>query len=204
METVKLAVEARPDSGKGVARRLRAEGRVPGVVYGGGDSHPVSFELSAVRVALAHGTHVLLELHYPKEGRGLKHLTVIKELQRHPTSGALLHVDLQEVRRGEEIEAPVAIELVGVPAGVHAGGLLEQTLHQAILRGQPTGLPASIEVDVSALEIGDHILLSDIVLPKGCAIVGDPDQMLVTILAPRVSAEVTEAPETVEIEEPTE
>jgi large subunit ribosomal protein L25 len=201
METIKLAIETRVDPGKGPAKRLRERGRVPGVVYGRGESLPVSFDTAALRQVLAHGRNIVLELEYPADVRGVKHLTVIKEMQRHPVSGALLHVDLQEVQTGQEIDASVSVEITGMAPGVEAGGMLDQVLREVVCHGQPTNMPAAIEVDVSALEMGHHILLSDLVVPEGCTIVGDPDQLVVTVLSPRVVQEEVVAEEEV-VEEP--
>ena len=206
METVKLAVETRDQSGSGPARRLRAKGRVPGVVYGAGEAFPISFDAVALRQVLAHGTHVVLELHYPADPEGRKHLAVIKEMQRKPVGSALLHVDLHEIQLGEEIDAPVTIEVVGVAPGAEAGGVLDQQLREITLHGQPGAMPATMQVDVSDLQMGDHILLGALTPPEGCTIVGDPDQVIVTVLAPRVLAEEPEAaaPEVASTETPAE
>jgi large subunit ribosomal protein L25 len=193
METVKMAVESRTVPGKEATRRLRESGRVPGVVYGRGESFPVAFDAAALRHALAHGSHVVLQLHYPGEARNRQHLAVIKELQRHPVSGALLHVDLQEVQRGEEIDAEVTVTLTGNAPGVKSGGLLDQLMREVICHGEPGRMPASLEVDVGSLQIGQHVLLRDLAVPEGCTLQGDPDQVVVTVLAPRVSEEVTPA-----------
>jgi large subunit ribosomal protein L25 len=194
METVKLAVETREVPTKRATKDLRARGRVPGVVYGRGASIPVSFDAVEMRQALTHGRHVVIELHYPEEARGTIHLAVFKEMQRHPVGGALVHVDLQEVKTGEEIDSSVSLEITGVSPGVEAGGLLDQVIHEVVCHGEPANLPSSIMVDVSGLQVGHHILLGHLAVPKGCVIMGDPDQVLVTVLAPRTAGttEVTE------------
>ena len=102
-------------------------------------------------------------------------------------------MDLHEIQLGEEIEAPVTIEVVGVAPGAEAGGVLDQQLRQITLHGQPAAMPMAMQVDVSALQMGDHILLGALTPPEGCTIVGDPDQVIVTVLAPRVVAEEPEA-----------
>ena len=204
METVKLAVETRDHSGKGPAKRLRARGRVPGVVYGKGESFPISFDAAALRHVLVHGTHVVLELHYPAEPERRKHLAVIKEMQRQPVGSALLHVDLDEIQLGAEIDAPVTIEVVGVAPGAEAGGVLDQQLREITLHGQPAAMPMAMQVDVSALQMGGHILLGALTPPAGCTIVGDPDQVVVTVLQPRVVQETEVAPEETIAETPAE
>ncbi len=199
MDTIKLAVRERETSGNGPARRLRAEGRVPGVTYGkGAPGTSISIALEDLKTALAHGHNVVLELEYEsasKSAKGAKgaakgkrpaHYAVVKELQFHPTRRHLLHVDLHEVDLAVEIEAPVAIELVGNPAGVVEGGVLDWEHREVTVRALPADIPAVLQLDVSALQIGHHAAVSALSAPTGVTIVDDPETIVAAVLAPRV------------------
>lgn len=203
METVRLEAHPRETSGKGPARRMRAAGEVPAVVYGHGqETRSVSIGTQALRDALHGGNNVVLELHYPKD-RGRKHHAVIKEIQRHPTRHQIIHIDLQEVSLKEDIEAPVPVEIVGTPKGAVDGGILDHQRHEVHVRALPTKVPSGLSLDVSALGVGDYARVADLIAPDGVTILEDAETVLVAILAPRVIAvaageeeggEVSEAP----------
>ena len=155
METIKLTVHEREETGNGPARRLRAQGLIPGVSYGKGtDATAISIDLEDLKAALAHGHNVVLELDFGKGAKGAKGATkskvatryaVVKEIQFHPTKRSVLHVDLHEVDLAVEIEATVAIELVGTPAGVADGGVLEWEHREVVVRALPADVPAVLE-----------------------------------------------------------
>ncbi len=206
MDTVKLQVKEREQTGDGPARRLRAEGRLPGVVYGKGtQSKPISVDLEELRSAIhQHGHNVVLELDLAdaaKPAKGAKkkaasHYAVVKELQFHPTKRYLLHVDLHEVDLAVEIEAPVAIELVGTPAGVADGGVMDWEHREVTVRALPSAMPEVIELDVTGLHIGQHITVEALKAPAGTKILDDPEVIVITLVPPRVEqAPVTEAAE---------
>lgn len=201
METIKLAVHEREETGNGPARRLRAQGRVPAITYAKGMvATPISVGLDDLRAALSHGHNVVLELDFESvakpakgakgTGRGKRtaRYAVVKELQFHPTKRHLLHVDLHEVNLAEEIEASVAIELLGSPAGVVEGGVLGWEHREVVVRALPADLPPVLQLDVSGLEIGHHLAVAALVAPEGVTIVDDPEIIIAAVLPPRVEA----------------
>jgi large subunit ribosomal protein L25 len=205
MDTVKLQVKERELTGDGPARRLRAEGRLPGVLYGKG-TEPKPISLVAEELAAAmhhHGHNVILELEIDEPAKAAKgkkkatsHYAVVKELQRHPTKRNLLHVDLHEVDLAEEIEALVAIELVGTPAGLADGGVVDWEHREVNVRALPSAMPETIELDVSGLHINHHLSVAALNAPAGAKILDDPGMIVVTLVPPRVEqAAATEAAE---------
>jgi large subunit ribosomal protein L25 len=188
-----LKAQPRTDFGSRESRRLRRSGLVPGVVYGGGsDARPFQVDGREVRNVLVHGG-ALIDLDI--EGAGSVPV-VIKEEQRDPVRGDLIHLDLQEVRLDEEIEADVTIELLGVEdaPGVKEGGVLEHVTHQVTISALPTAIPESIPVDVSGMVIGDTLQLSAVVAPEGVEFFLGEDQdadeiTIATLNPPRVEEE---------------
>lgn len=193
--TTKLNVTTRAADGSRSARRLRRSGRVPGVVYGGGDE-PVSIDADVreLRLALA-GAGAVLDLSI--DG-GRPAPVVLKEAQRDPVRGETVHVDLLRVRLDEEIHAVVPVELTGVDdaPGVKQGGILEQITRELNVQALPTALPESIAHDVGEMQIGDTIALAAIASPEGVTLLDDPETVLATLSAPRLQAEVAEEIET--------
>ena len=204
MDTFKLSVQAREETGNGPARRLRAQGLIPGVSYGKGKvTTPVSIRLEDLRAAMAHGHNVVLELDFGKGAKGAKgkgksaRYAVVKQLQFHPTRRQLLHVDLHEVDLAVEIEAPVPIEAVGAALGLKDGGIMEWERREVVVRALPADVPPMLELDVTDLEIGHHLLVEALSAPEGVTIVDDPEAILVAMVPPRVE----QAPAEEEIEE---
>lgn len=197
-ESTVLAVIHRDPDGSRAARRLRREGKVPGVVYGGGDG-PVSFEVEfrALRQALAHAGAVLdLSI----DGASATPV-VVKELARHPVSGATMHVDLLRVRLDEAIQATVILELVGTDdaPGVKEGGVLEHVVREVTVESLPGNIPDALQLDVSEMQIGDTLILESITPPANVTLIGDPETVLATVTPPRLQTESE-----IEIEEETE
>jgi large subunit ribosomal protein L25 len=195
MDTVKLSIQEREQTGDGPARRLRAKGRVPGVLYGKGtESRPISLDLEEFRTAMrGHGHNVVLELELGEAAKAAKgkkkavpHYAVVKELQMHPTRRSLLHVDLHEVDLAVEIESPVAIEFVGTPAGLEEGGVVDWVLREVTVRALPSSMPEAIELDISSLQIGHHLSVESLKAPDGTKILDDPEIIVVTLVPPRV------------------
>jgi large subunit ribosomal protein L25 len=188
-----LKAQPRSDFGSRESRRLRRSGLVPGVVYGGGsEARPFQVDQREVRNVLVHGG-ALIDLDI--DGSGSVPV-VIKEEQRDPVRGDLLHLDLQEVKLDEEIQADVTIELLGTEdsPGVKEGGVLEHVTHQVTISALPTAIPESIPVDVSGMVIGDTMQLSAVVAPEGVEFFlgedQDPDEITIaTLNPPRVEEE---------------
>jgi len=162
---------------------MRHDGLVPGVLYGG-SGEPISFsvEARALRTALA-GAGAVLEVALDG-GRATP--AVLKDAQRHPVRGELMHVDLIRVRLDQAIQATVAVELVGAEdsPGVRDGGVLEQITHHVQVEALPTVIPESIAHDVSGMSIGDTLLLSAIEAPEGVALLGELDEIVIATLSP--------------------
>ncbi len=197
--TSKLSVNSRSAAGSRAARRLRREGRVLGVVYGGGQD-PVGIDADAreLRIALA-ASGAVLDLSVD----GAKATPVVlKEAQRDPVRGQTVHVDLLRVNLDEEISAIVPLELTGVDdaPGVKEGGVLEQITRELNVEALPTAIPESIAHEVGEMQIGDTIMLSAIAVPEGVKLTDDVEETVVATLSPpKLQAEVEE-----EIESETE
>jgi large subunit ribosomal protein L25 len=194
MSEYKLAAENRADTGKGAARRLRAAGRVPAVLYGHG-TKPRSLSVDAREFGHAlrtdAGTNVLLEL---EVGR-TRHLALAKEIQRHPVRGTFTHVDFIVVRRGEKVQVTVPVHLVGEAPGVREGGIADQDLYQVHVEAEVTAVPDAVEADVSGLSIGDVLRVGELKAPEGATILEDPEASVVSVVPPVVEPEPEEAEE---------
>jgi large subunit ribosomal protein L25 len=194
MADANLVAERRTAAGKGAAGRTRREGRVPAVVYGLGEEN-VSVSVPARE--LAHllagdaGANTLFTLRLD----GSNQLTLARQIQRHPVRGTLLHVDFVRVRADQTIQADVPVHLAGDAEGVSRGGVLEQSLHTVSVEAKPADIPNSLEVDISALEIGDGVYVSALVAPRGVVITNDPEELIAQISAPRVAEEEMAAAE---------
>jgi large subunit ribosomal protein L25 len=196
--TAALSVTHRDPAGSRAARRLRRQGKVLGVLYGGGEE-PVAFEVDArvLRQVLAHAGAVL---DLSVDGSSSTPV-VVKELARHPVTGATVHVDLLRVRLDQEIEATVVLELVGADdaPGVKEGGVLEHVTRELTIEALPTDIPDSLQHDVSELQIGDTVTLDAVTAPPGVKLLDDPETVIATLTPPRLQVE-----EETEIEEETE
>src|SRR5947209_819080 len=179
-----LPVQPREPEGSRAARRLRRSGKVPGVVYGGGED-PVSFQVDArdLRLALAHAGAVI-ELSIDGQASPV----VLKELTRHPVTGDTVHIDLLRVRLDEAISATVVVELTGADdsPGVKEGGVLEQVTREVNIEALPTEIPDSLSYDVSEMVIGDTITLESLSTPAEVTLLDEPETVLVTPNPPRL------------------
>lgn len=190
MQTQALTVKRREGTGKQVAKRLRRNGIVPGILYGGAAPEPVAMDPRAVlRIIHGHeGSTQLLTLTF--EGDGGSRMAIIRDLQFDPVTERLLHVDLQEVRADRTITVRVAVHTVGEAAGVkEQKGILSLVLHELDISCLPTNIPERIDADVSALMIGDVLTVADLRVPEGVRILNDPGQAVVTV-APPMAEEV--------------
>jgi len=180
----KLVAAPRAEFGSRTARRLRRGGLVPGVVYSGGsEARPFQVAEREVRTLLAGG-QALFDLEI-EGGKAVP--VVVKEQQHHPVRGELQHIDLQEVKLDEAIQAEVAIELEGAEGapGVKGGGVLEHVTREITVEALPAEIPERIVADVSAMEINDTLQLSAIVIPDGVKLVADdPEEVTIATLSP--------------------
>jgi large subunit ribosomal protein L25 len=195
-----LKVAPRAVFGSRASRRMRNEGLVPGVVYAGGS------EATPFQVSEREFRHILQEgaALFDLELEGKKAVpVVVKEQQLHPVRGSVQHIDLQQVKLDEAIQAEVAIELEGVEVapGVKASGVLEHVTREILVEALPTEIPDNIVLDVSAMEINDTLQLSSIQPPEGVTFVADdPEEITIVTLSPPRVEEVAEP----EVEEETE
>jgi large subunit ribosomal protein L25 len=189
MASASLSAEMRTETGKGVARKLRAAGRVPGVIYGHG-REPQSLSLNArdldklLSTIAAGSTVVELAL-----GNATTN-TLIREVQRHPFKKQILHVDFMELVAGEKVIVDLPLVFIGVPEGVRTGGgLLEQILHSIEVNVDPSSIPNHIDVDVSQMIMGHSLHVRDLTLPEGVEVLTDEDATICAVIAPRAAVE---------------
>jgi large subunit ribosomal protein L25 len=200
-----LAVEVRESRGKGAARKLRAVGQAPAVVYGRGKSPiPITLSPKALdRIIKTHhaGLNALIDL--KGDGDLAGRTVMVKDLLREPIKGDILHVDLLEVDLKAQIEVSVPVHLHGTPHGVTMGGLLDHSLHHVDIICAVGSIPDEFVIEVSHLDIGDSIIVSEIPLPEGAEMQTPEDLPVASIVVPRAAVADEEA-EAAEAEEGTE
>lgn len=192
MEAQQISVKKRNLEGSSASRRMRHAGLLPGVIYGT-DANPLAVELEthAVEQVLHHHASETILVDINLEGEGSVSV-LLKEVQHHPVSGALLHVDLQRVAANQTLQVEVSLELVGEPEGVKLGGLLDQVMHTIMVECLPADLPETVNVDVSELEIGSALHVSDLKLGNKVSILSDADAVVAGVSAPKVEQEEDE------------
>ncbi|HET7587850.1 MAG TPA: 50S ribosomal protein L25/general stress protein Ctc [Gammaproteobacteria bacterium] len=202
-----LSGEVRGDNGKGASRRLRRHGKVPAILYGGGEQ-PLALSLDHNEVLrnLAHEAFYshILTINVGKD----VHQAILKDIQRHPAKTEVLHLDLQRVKANEAIRVHVPLHFINesTAPGVKAGGAISHHMIDLEIECIPSKLPEYVEVDAGALEIGDSIHLSEVKVPEGVAIVAlthgeEQDRQVVSVHHVRVSEEpAEEAPEEAAVE----
>jgi large subunit ribosomal protein L25 len=184
----KLVADKRDGTGKGAARKLRAAGRVPAVLYGAGvDSTALSVDAKDLYRVLhtGAGANVLVDLVVD----GDEHLIIPRDVQRDHIAARFVHVDFLVVRRDEKIHLDVPVRVVGESAGVKVGGVLEHHLWEVEVESLPGDVPEAIEVDVSALEIGMSLRVSDLVAPQGATILTNPEESVIAVVQPQIVVE---------------
>lgn len=184
MAEVRLQAKVRGDAGKGSARRTRAAGRVPAVVYGRGmDPIAISVDRREFVTALLSdsGMNTLLDLEI--DG-GDTTLALTKELQRDPVRGTLLHADFVKIDRTVEVEVEVPVHIVGEAPGAREGGVLEHPLFTVHVRSLPGDVPEQIDADVSSLNLGDSLRVADLAEGRAFTILDDPETVVASVVAP--------------------
>ncbi len=194
-----LKVFKRKELGGGRVKRLRMTGSIPGIVYASDfDSLSIKFEASEM-VKLLHASsseHPLVKLKLDKDELDV----IVKKIEYHPYRDELVHVDFHKINMDEKIITAIHIDFIGDSKGVMAGGLMEMHVRELGIECYPKDLPQLIEIDVSDLEIGQSLHLSDIVVPEGVVFTNDSDQLIVNVSAPKieeVEGEVEEGEEAV-------
>ncbi len=193
MAEVRIKAYKRETTGKGAARRARAGGKVPAVIYGRDmESFPIAVDRRELALAFQTDAGMNVLLNVELDGRSFLALT--KELQRDPVRGSLLHADFFKVDAAEAVEVEVPVHLVGESAGVKEGGVLEQPLHTVQVRCLPLDVPEAVEADISGLRVGDSLRVGDIKSDGKFEILSDADTIVAVVAAP-ISAEELEAME---------
>jgi len=170
---------------------LKNQGYIPAILYGKGmaESIPLAVEYNKLqRLLQKHGRNVLLNVIVD----GSTHNAVIKEIQEDTLKGKIIHVDFQRVSMYEEIEATVPLKFEGTGLIESRGGIVQHQLWELTVESLPDKIPQEIVVDLSNLEIGDTLFVKDIQVPEGVKVVDDPDEIVVSVLAPRESEEEAE------------
>ncbi len=191
MKSVSLTAYPRTLVKRTGVKKIRRGGRVPAVIYGRQQT-PQNLEVGAKEMqTLIHGSaseNILVDLSI--EGESAKHLALVQEIQHHPLSGQLVHVDLHEVNENEKVVVTVPVETLGEAVGVKtSGGVLEHVLFRLKVRALPKDLPECLEADVSALDIGQSIHLGDIKPPANVEILGDKKVVVISVAAPVTEAQ---------------
>ncbi len=207
MKQIEFTVSVRHKTGKEIARKLRAQGLIPAVIYGpGSEPIPLTVKANELKKVLYRyrGEQIIFNLTLEDNGSSIKKMALVKELQYHPVTDEILHVDFYEISMEREVEVEVPIELVGKAKGVEAGGHLQQLLQTMTVACLPKAIPDKIEIDVTDLGLGDVLKVRDLTPPEGVRYLDNPDEPIVTILAPEaeeVEAEEEAAPEAEKSEE---
>jgi large subunit ribosomal protein L25 len=193
-----IEVELREGVGKGVARKLRAAGRIPGVLYGRGrPPQAVALDPRALEHVIKTseaGMNTLIDLGIAGSRERAERVVLVKELQRDPVRGTPLHVDFYQVDLAAKIAVKVPIVLRGRPKGVElSGGILDQALRELDVECLPRAIPESIAVDVSELEVGGSLHVRDLVLPEGVVLRSDADLSVASVIIPKVEEEAAPA-----------
>jgi large subunit ribosomal protein L25 len=193
-DRTKLEVREREELGSRRSRRLRAQGFVPGVLYGNGHSKAIVVPERDLRAAVTgrSGLHAILDVVI--EGQKTVHPSVLAEYQQDPIRGTLTHIDLREVRLDQPIHATVVIHLVGESVGVKEGGVLSLVTREINVEALPTDIPEHIDVDLSHMEVGDVLRLEDVPAIPNVTYLDDPHETVIaTISVARGFAELEEA-----------
>ena len=200
-ERIKLQVQERESRGSAESRRLRKQGLIPGVLYGrGNDPQAIFVAERELRRALTGdaGLHAILDV--TLDGQNSARPSILKSYQQDPVKGSLTHIDLQEVRLDQAIQARVVVELIGEPVGVTEGGVLSQVNREITVEALPLEIPEHLDLDVTGMAIGDTLRLADLPVQEGVKFLDDPEEtVLATVTMPTKFVEPE--PEEVEGEE---
>jgi large subunit ribosomal protein L25 len=186
MEELRLKAEKRVQSGKNLVRRLRKEGIIPAVLYGK-DVEPLSLSISTKEWRLVQTkvkSNTIIKMELKKNGATEERPVMLKELQRAGLSDAILHIDFLQVSMERAVQVEVPIHFTGDPAGLVKGGVIEQHLRSIMIESLPGQIPEKIEIDISALDIGDSIHVSDLNLPN-IKLLAPPDVAIVGVTPPQ-------------------
>jgi len=192
-----LKAQPRADTGKEAARRLRAEGRIPAVIYGKEmEARGLSLDLQETeylfqRIAVEN---TILDLVIDGDDEPVQ--TLIREIQSYPHKPGLLHVDFLRIQKGVAVEVEIPVNLDGIPVGVReAGGIMEQLINELRVKCIPSMIPEVVTLDVTGLEVGDSLHVSDVDLGEGVDLLVDPERTICSVQIPKVIVVEEEEPE---------
>lgn len=191
MERLELTAETREVSSKGQIKEMRKRDYVPAVVYGKKvDNTLLSVNRKELIQALntSAGANVLIDLKIEGEKKR-KETVMVKELQRDPVKDIFLHVDFIGISLEDKLQVKVPISFNGEPVGIKEGGVPSIQLREVIVETLPTAIPEYLEVDISQLNIGDSLNVSDLQIPEGSQVMEDPDETIISVLAPTIEEE---------------
>ena len=196
MANATLTAEPRDGTGKNDNNKLRASGKIPAVVYGHGeqtrsvavDAHEVELLFSKI-----HVENTIISLNIGGEKGAVK--TLVREVQKHPSRGNVLHVDFYQIHAGEMVNIQVPISFVGASVGVKNGGMLQHTMDELDIRVSADNIPERLEVDVSELEVGDSIHVRDLKIPEGVEVLDADDRSVCSVIPPQAGIADAVAPE---------
>jgi large subunit ribosomal protein L25 len=200
-KNVSLAANPRQATGKGAARQARFHGKVPAVIYGHGrETVPLELESKALEKALQGIEPASTIIELAVDGKTVK--TLIREIQRHPIRPDIIHVDFYEIHASEKVKLKVPVRLVGSPDGVrNAGGVLDQVTREVEIEVLPENIPERVELDVTALKIGDSLHVRDLTIANA-KLLTEADLTIATVVPPRAEEVAAPSPETAEVAEP--
>lgn len=191
MNTIEMQAIKREVGSRGELRRLRQEGLLPAILYGADlGSMPIQVptkELERI-ISSPTGRNTLIQLEI-KGDRKKPPLAIIKDIQRDPIKGVLLHVDFQQISLREKLQTEVPVVLAGTPVGVNEGGTIQVGLRSVEIECLPAEIPSALTLDVSGMAIGDKLTVADLEVPEGVKILSDPEQILVSVVSPRAAVE---------------
>ncbi len=197
MDKIQFAAETRDGKGKGVARKLRTSGFIPGILYGAGhEPCPIRVEKrSAENIIRKLESHNVMADLMLKAGKDKADTikTLVKDIQIDALSGDVLHMDFYRIRMDQQVRMGVSVHLVGLAPGVEQGGILDQEIRELQIQALPDKIPSKIEVDISGLSIGSSLTVKDIVLPEGVSAVEEAEKIVVAVLAPKAEKVEEEA-----------
>ena len=201
MAQTRIPAETRTEFGKGAARRTRRAGKIPAVLYGlGKDSIPVTVEWTELRRTITTEAGLNAVIHLEVEGK--RHMSIIKDIQRHPVRRDVLHVDFLRIDPKKDVTVDVSIVMVGDAKEVtDSDGMVDQNLFTLTINAAPSSIPNEIQIDISGLTIGDSLRVGDLMLPDGVTTDVDPDETVAVGMITRSTLEAMAADEAAEAAE---
>lgn len=177
-----LLAEKREVGKKNAARRLRASGRIPAIVYGGRAPFPVSIDADEFTRAFRHvSENTLIDLKVQKA----THHVIVKDYSTETLTGAVTHLDFFEIKAGKALKTHISVIVIGSSAGVRSGGVFEQPMHEIEIECLPKDMPENLEMDITNMEIGESFHVSELSLPDGVRVLSNPDTVLCHVAAMR-------------------